>query len=220
MLGPRRALTAATVVALSLPAHSLASQSCYGTPSRGGLSVNYARVAFGSGVGGSGTLAGEHVAWTVGGRSVKYGASTTGFGGDTRLAFAFGSSSIKVCPAIGLDYEQRQWTVGAGKLTTMQLSASGGIGAGYDVLVGDNFHVIPFASGRYQFALVKFDFSAANAATQTTADTLSGVHVQYGALVQRKAVFAGFVGERRPPSASASVFRAFAGITFATPRKK
>ncbi len=218
-INPRVALVIAFCAA-AFSSRVLEAQTCYGTPSRGGLSANYTRVSFGKSVGASGTLAGEHFAWTVGGRSVSYGPTTTGFGGDTRVAVALGAEHFRVCPALGLDYEQRDWTTKNGKVSTMQLAAGAGIGFGYEQSIGENVRIIPFANGRYQFSALKFDFSSSNSVSETTADTLSGVHVQYGLVAQFKSFYLGFMGERPLESGAASVARAFVGITFADRRKK
>ena len=215
-----RALAALAIVAVVTPTHLLRAQTCYGTPSRSSLSANYARVTFGTSVGATGTLAGQRVALSLGGRSVSYGSSTSGFGADTRFSIALGSDKLKICPAIGLDFEQREWTVAPGKVTTMQLGASGGVGIGYEHMIGDNIHIIPFANGRYQFTLSKFDFSASDALSQTTADTLSGVHIQLGVVAQLGQFYIGAMGDNLVTSGAASMGRVFAGITFATSRKK
>ena len=221
MIRVSRAQAVAIVAFAAIVVRPLKAQTCYGTPSRGGLSAHYGRTSFGESIGASGTLGGEHLALTIGGRSVSYSTSTTGFGGDTRLALALGASSFKICPAIGLDYEQRKWTPGqGGTLTTMQLSASVGVGLGYEFALRDNLRLIPFASGRYEFSVSKFDYVRANTETQTTGDTLSGMHAQYGVLLHLNNFYVGVLGERPISSSAASVARAFVGLTYSPRRKK
>ena len=198
----------------------LFAQTCFGTPSRGGVSADYGRVSFGNTVGATGTLAGSRTAYSVGVHSVTLGSKSKGYGGDGRFAVRIGAGRVSICPAVGLGFGQSTWNASTADLKSTTLTGRAGIGFGLEQSGVGKLSIIPFVAVQYAFAAVKYNVTGSDVDTQTTGDTLSGAGVQFGLLARYHIVYVGFIGDRDLTASSPSAVRGILGVTFPMSIKK
>lgn len=194
-------------------ATSLRAQTCYGTPPRGGVAVDVGKVGFGTTTGATGAYAGNRIAFGAGFRTLDRGSSISGTGGDVRFALVLGSGRLQVCPGLGFEFEQSTWNAPPGTLKSSSLTGWGGIGAGFEQPVYRDFNLIPFASVRFAFTVVKYDFSTTNSDVVTTGDTLSRGEIRYGLLGRYKIAYLGFIADHPLKSAPPFMARWVIGLT-------
>lgn len=194
---------------LALP---IGAQTCFGTPSRGGLAGDFGKIAFGSSVGATAAYAGSRAAIGAGFHSIKVGDASKGISADGRLALVIRASKLSICPALGVAYEKLKWEAGPGDIQSQYLIATPGLGVGFEFPIGTQFSVTPFGGARYSYAIVKYDFDSEGDA-ETTGDTLSGPEMQYGLMLRLNVLYGGFSGNRAFSASNPSSTRFFVGVT-------
>ena len=207
----------ALIAAITSSAPSLGAQICSGTPAISNVQFNYDQLAVGNSYGGVGTLVGQKFA---SGLALTYRNITpnlTGFEGQLRFSGIVGSSRFKVCPGVRLGYARDTWDVRSGlSVTTNLIGLGAGVGVGYEQPIVKGLYLIPYANVGYGFNLTLFNVAATNASTNVTADTVSGLTVEYGVLAHYRFVFAGWAASRAPGTTGTnpSSTRIIVGATF------
>ena len=170
-----------------------AQAACHGTPRGMTVAYEYGKLTGGNSQGVAVTLP----SLRLGARMRDLGDNYTGNEFDLRVSVPIGPSTLKICPLIGATYGKDEWNFDATSTMTSQtlaLRAGGAIGGEFPVAAG--FSAIPFVQVAYQFRAVKFDVEATSGNIETSADTVSGVDIEYGLVGRYRNFFAGFAANR------------------------
>ena len=191
-----RALKVGAVLAgLTTAAINVQAQAvCHGTPGGMTLAYEYGMLTTGNSQGVALTLPGIRLA----GRMRDIDETLSGQEFDARFSLPIGTSKIKVCPLVGATYGKDEWDYDASSTMTIQtlaIRAGGAIGWEFPVVAG--LSAIPFIQVAYQFKAVKFDVEGVpGSQIETSADTVSGVDIEYGLVGRYRNFFAGFAANR------------------------
>ncbi len=170
-----------------------AQAACHGTPRGLSLAYEYGRLTAGNSQGVALTLPKVRLAARV--RDIDESLSGQEF--DVRFSVPIGTSKFQVCPLLGATYGQDEWDFSTtSSMTTQTLALRAGAAVGGEFPVAAGLSAIPFVQVAYQFRAVKFDIDDAVGNIETSADTVSGVDIEYGLVGRYRNFFAGVAANR------------------------
>lgn len=184
-----------TATLFLVAASSARAQVCHGTPRRGGVAYEYAKLSVGNSHGVSGALAGGRTALGVTLRLREITSQRSGQEANVRFSMLFPASRLQICPGLGFGYQRDQTDDAQLALTTTRLAARAGAGVGLEQHVYKGVNVIPFVVVQYEFALKHFKLNAPGNQSES-ADTLSHVDIEYGLIGRYRFVYGGIAANR------------------------
>ncbi len=221
-----RSLCAATLTLL-VSSRAVHAQVCFGTPSHGGISYDRGAAFAGYSNGATATVAGQHVAFSVGGRVLEKVPASTTQSGDARFSLQFGASRVTVCPGLGIGYRHSVWDAPANRgvdfnVTTHAVAARAGVSVGIEQPVYRGASIIPFVGARYAFRLYYLDTKATSGAVSASGDTTSSMEIEYGLTVRYSLVYLGWsaLHDTDRPGTRPIASRLFVGVTWGSGKRK
>jgi hypothetical protein len=170
-----------------------AQAACHGTPRGLTAAYEYGKLTSGNSQGIAVTLPGVRLAARV--RDIDETLSGQEF--DVRFSLPIGTSKFQVCPLLGIGYGRDEWDFStSSSMTTQTLALRGGAAVGGEFSLTAGLSAIPFVQVAYQFRAVKFDVEDAGGDVEASADTVSGVEIEYGLVGRYRNFFAGVAANR------------------------
>lgn len=170
-----------------------AQAACHGTPRGLTAAYEYGKLTSGNSQGIAVTLPGVRLAARV--RDIDETLSGQEF--DVRFSLPIGTSKFQVCPLLGIGYGRDEWDFStSSSMTTQTLDLRGGAAVGGEFPLTAGFSAIPFVQVAYQFRAVKFDVEDAGGDVKASADTVSGMEIEYGLVGRYRNFFAGVAANR------------------------
>ena len=193
MTYPVLGISALLLGVAALPIAASAQAACHGTPRGTTLAYEYGKLSNGNTQGVAATFA----VVRLGARMRDLGEDFSGQEVDLRLSAPIGTSRFKVCPLLGVGYTRDEWDFEAtSTMTSQTLALRGGVAVGAEFPVAAGFAAIPFVQVAYRFAATKFDIDSPSGEIETSADTASGVDIEYGVVGRYRNFFAGVAASR------------------------
>jgi len=167
--------------------------ACHGTPRGLAVAYEYGKLTSGNSQGIAVTLPGVRFAARM--RDIDETLSGQDF--DVRFSLPIGTSKFQVCPLLGVGYGRDEWEFSASSsMTTQTLALRGGAAVGGEFPLRAGLSAIPFLQVAYQFRAVKFDVEDAGGDVEASADTVSGMEIEYGLVGKYRNFFAGVAANR------------------------
>ena len=167
--------------------------ACHGTPRGLAVAYEYGKLTSGNSQGIAVTLPGVRFAARM--RDIDETLSGQEF--DVRFSLPIGTSKFQVCPLLGVGYGRDEWEFSASSsMTTQTLALRGGAAVGGEFPLRAGLSAIPFLQVAYQFRAVKFDVEDAGGDVEASADTVSGMEIEYGLVGKYRNFFAGVAANR------------------------
>jgi len=167
--------------------------ACHGTPRGLAVAYEYGKLTSGNSQGIAVTLPGVRFAARM--RDIDETLSGQEF--DVRFSLPIGTSKFHVCPLLGVGYGRDEWEFSASSsMTTQTLALRGGAAVGGEFPLRAGLSAIPFLQVAYQFRAVKFDVEDAGGDVEASADTVSGMEIEYGLVGKYRNFFAGVAANR------------------------
>ena len=199
---------------LLLVAVEAGAQVCVGNTARGGVSYVNGKTAGSKSNGGALSYAPGRFAIGISGRAIDSSPDEDGFGGALRLSLVFGRK-LRICPTAGIGVDRLVWNATSNaKVTSSELIARGGLGAGYDIMPVKNFGIAPFIIGEWVERGTYFKTELENNEPSNNGDYTGKPEATYGVLAHFSRVFVGASASHRLEKGRPDERLLFGGITF------
>jgi hypothetical protein len=173
---------------------NLAAQVCHGTPNGGGVAYELGSLPFAESSHGASLALGSSKVFGANFRMNDMGNDVSVMNGGVRFSLVFGKSALKICPGVGLGFQQESADPDPNvSVTGTTLAGRGHLGVGYEVPEYRGIGLIPFLVGTYQLAATRFQLDDGDAEVDDAGDVRSSFDVEFGGIARYKMVYLGWV---------------------------